>query len=862
MKAKRMLWVVLSILLVSSMLFVACKPKATEEVEESTTEEEELEAEGSLYERAMDGEFDGKVVTMTGPFTDEDAVKFDNSVAAFEEATGIDIQYEGSKEFEATISVRVEAGDPPDIVDFPQPGLLATFVSQGKVVDVSTFLPESSFDNYIDSWWEMATMESPDGPIVAGVWHRFFGKSQVWYPKEDFDAAGYEIPETWDEMLALSDQIVADGDKPWCVGIESGAATGWPATDWMEEVMLRTTSLENYDKWTTGELPFNSPEVRHALEVLAELWADEYVYGGREAIVTTSFGDAPTPMFEDPPKCWLHKQGNFITSFFPEGVEAGTDYSFFYLPPIDEEYGKPYLVSGDLMAMFNDRPEVRVVMEFFTHGESLKEWMASGGGLSPHKDAQLDWYGDDIERGIAELVKDSDSVRFDGSDLMPGEVGSGSFWTGMTDYFSGTADMDTVMEEIDASWPAGGEEPAEEEETEEEAAPSGELEIFSWWAGDEGPALEALINLYNEKYPDVEVVNATVAGGSGVNAKAVLKTRLLGGDPPDTFQVHAGQELIGTWVVEDTMEDLSFLYEKNGWFEKYPQGLIDLMSTEDGIWSVPVNIHRSNVLWYIPENLDAWGVDVPQTWDDFLAICPTLQDEGVVPLSLGANWTHNHLWEAVAIAELGVDGWNALWTGEKSWTDEDVVATWDKFGEILECTNEDATTISWQQASDMVINGEAAFNEMGDWANGYFETTKELVPNEDYAWSAAPGTEGVFVALSDSFGLPKGAPNREAVVAWLSLMGSVEGQDTFNPLKGSIAAHEDSDLELYSAYSQSAAKDWKSNTVVASLAHGAAANETFMNGFSSAMEIFLSSGNSVATAEALQELCVESGICQ
>jgi len=408
------------------------------------------------------------------------------------------------------------------------------------------------------------------------------------------------------------------------------------------------------------------------------------------------------------------------------------------------------------------------------------------------------------------------------------------------------------------------EEVTEEEVTEEEVAPATgkQLEIFSWWAGDEGPALEALINLYGEKYPDVEVVNATVAGGSGVNAKAVLKTRLLGGDPPDTFQVHAGQELIGTWVTEGTMEDLTFLYEENGWFEKYPQGLIDLLSTEDGIWSVPVNIHRSNVLWFIPENLEGWGVEVPATWDDFLTICPTLQDQGVVPLSLGANWTHNHLWESVAIAELGVDGWNALWTGEKAWTDDDVVAAWETFGQILDCTNEDATTLSWQQASDMVINGEAAFNEMGDWANGYFETTKELVPNEDYAWVAAPGTEGVFVALSDSFGLPKGAPNREAVLAWLSLMGSVEGQDAFNPLKGSIAAHMDSDLSLYSAYSQSAAADWASNLVVASLVHGAAANETFMNGFSSAMELFLSSRDAATTAEALQELCVESGICQ
>ncbi|MCP4529755.1 MAG: carbohydrate ABC transporter substrate-binding protein, partial [Delftia sp.] len=164
--------------------------------------------------------------------------------------------------------------------------------------------------------------------------------------------------------------------------------------------------------------------------------------------------------------------------------------------------------------------------------------------------------------------------------------------------------------------------------------PSGALEIYSWWAGDEGPALEALIAIYGEMYPDVDIVNATVAGGSGTEAKAVLKTRMLGGDPPDTFQVHAGQELIGTWVVGERMEDLTFLYEEQGWFSKYPAGLIDMMSADGGVWSVPVNIHRSNVLWYIPDNLANWGVDVPATWDDFLAMCPTLQDQGVTPLAL------------------------------------------------------------------------------------------------------------------------------------------------------------------------------------------------------------------------------------
>jgi len=396
----------------------------------------------------------------------------------------------------------------------------------------------------------------------------------------------------------------------------------------------------------------------------------------------------------------------------------------------------------------------------------------------------------------------------------------------------------------------------------QDGTPSGELEIFSWWAGDEGPALEALIARYGELYPDVTVNNATVTGGSGVNARAVLRTRMLGGDPPDSFQVHAGQELIGTWVVADRMEDLTFLYEEEGWLDKFPQGLIDLLSYEGGIWSVPVNIHRSNVLWYNPAQLEAWGVSVPATWDDFLAVCPTLQEQGVTPLVVAENWTVVHLWENVAVAVLGPEGWNALWAGEKNWTDDDLLALWDTFGQILDCTNidVDAATLSWQQATDKVVNGEAAFNIMGDWAAGYMVTTLGLEPGTGFGWAPAPGTDGVFIMLSDSFGLPKDIKNRDAALAWLRLLGSQEGQDIFNPLKGSIAARLDSDLSLYNAYLQSAAEDWKTNTIVGSLAHGAVAPERFSSEFPTVMEIFLNSRSSQAAANAAQAIATQAGL--
>ncbi len=389
---------------------------------------------------------------------------------------------------------------------------------------------------------------------------------------------------------------------------------------------------------------------------------------------------------------------------------------------------------------------------------------------------------------------------------------------------------------------------------------TGELEIFSWWAGDEGPALKALIDLYNAKHPKVKVVNATVTGGSGVNAKAVLKTRMLGGEPPDSFQVHAGQELIGTWVKAGRMEDLSSLFKEEGWLDIFPKGLLKNIGTADGIWSVPVDIHRSNVIWYIPANLKKWGVEVPATWDDFLAIAPKLKKEGIVPLALGQNWTANHLWESVALATLGPDNWDALWSGKLAFDSPQVVKVWKRFGEILNYTNDDASSLSWQQATDMVVDGRAAFNVMGDWAAGYMSTTKKLVPGKGFGWAASPHTAGTFMFLADSFGLPKGAPHRDNAIAWLKLLGSQEGTDAFNPLKGSISPRKDSDLSKYNAYAQSAAADFKKDRIVGSLTHGVMANEGFMNDFASVMEMFLKSRNAEAVAKACKQIAEKNGI--
>ncbi len=407
-------------------------------------------------DRAYAGEFAGTTVTLLGVMVDEEARKMEAAVKPFEDATGIDVQYTGTKEFETQINVRVDAGDAPDVVDFPQPGLLSVFAGQGKVVDVSTFMNMDKLkSNYKQSWLDMATLPGPDGnPVMAGVWHRTAGKSYVWYPKKAFDEAGYQVPTTWDELMQLTQTIADDGDTAWCIGIESGAATGWVATDWIENLMLRTTTPENYDKWVAGELPFQSPEVKQAAQLMADIWLnDKYVYGGREGIVSTFIGDSPAPMFQDPPACWFHAQAPWITGFFPEGTEPGVDYDFFVMPPVDEQYGTPVLVAGDIMAMFNDRPEVRALMEYFATGAGVEQWVKAGGAISPHNDSSLDWYTNDIDRRVAQSILDAKTVRFDASDLMPAEVGTGAFWKAMTDWVSGSIDLDTALKEIDDAWP-------------------------------------------------------------------------------------------------------------------------------------------------------------------------------------------------------------------------------------------------------------------------------------------------------------------------------------------------------------------------------------------------------------------------
>ena len=404
----------------------------------------------------MAGEFKGKTVTATGPFVDQDAQKFNATMKDFQDKTGITIAYQGSKEFEASIKAAIDSGTAPDVIDFPQPGLIASFAKQGKIADLSKYLDLDALKaNYNPYWLDQAMMDGPSGKIMGGVWERVNGKGFVYYPKKAWDASGYKIPTTYEELKTVMDQMVADGTPPWCIGIESGAATGWVATDWMENIMLRTTTPENYDAWVQGKLKFDSPEVLKAATIMSDTWLNpKYVYGGNASIVKTSFGDSTLPMFDAKgPKCFMNMNGNFITSFFPAGLKAGEDYGAFYFPPIDPTYGSPVEVAGDIWGASNDRPEVMAVMEYFTKGEHLKSWMEAGGAIAPQKDADLSWYGSDIERVLGQAIINAKTLRFDGSDNMPSAVGAGSFWKEMTSFVAGAEDLNTALKNVDASWP-------------------------------------------------------------------------------------------------------------------------------------------------------------------------------------------------------------------------------------------------------------------------------------------------------------------------------------------------------------------------------------------------------------------------
>jgi glucose/mannose transport system substrate-binding protein len=391
----------------------------------------------------------------------------------------------------------------------------------------------------------------------------------------------------------------------------------------------------------------------------------------------------------------------------------------------------------------------------------------------------------------------------------------------------------------------------------------GKLEIFSWWTnGGEVEALNASFRVYKKFFPGVEIVNAAIGGGTGAggNAKAVLKTRMIGGDPPESFQVHLGHELIDTWALTDKMEPLDDLFKSEGWNQAFPKQLLDITSANGHPWSVPWNIHRANILWYNKSVLSSVGVQPPKTFDEFFAVAEKIKAKGIVPLALGEAVPFHtaHLFETVLLGTLGADGWSGLFTGKTSWSDPKVTAALNTLKKMFDYVNSDYLSIQPGDTATLVVKGTAAMTINGDWNDGQFKSEKFA----DYGYVPTPGTDGIYDTLADSFGLPKGAKNREAALDWLRVGGSKEGQDAFNPLKGSISARIDADKSKYGEYQQWTMDQWTKAQLVPSLVHGAAAKESWVTDYVNTMNTFAAKKDVAATLKQLQQNCQDAGVCK
>jgi len=391
--------------------------------------------------------------------------------------------------------------------------------------------------------------------------------------------------------------------------------------------------------------------------------------------------------------------------------------------------------------------------------------------------------------------------------------------------------------------------------SDDEATPGAsgsEVEVFTWWAsGSEKLGLDALVKVFDAQHPDVKFVNGAVAGGAGSAAKELLQTRLQQKNPPDTFQAHAGAELTD-YILAGQLEDVSNLYDEFKLRDVFPADLVNRLVVDGKIYSIPSNIHRANMVWANPNVLTDAGVDPSATYSsiaDWTAALDKVKANGKTALSVGTTWTQVNLLETVLLAELGVDAYSGLWDGTTAWDGADVTSALGTFEKLMSYTNTDRDGLDWPEATQLVMDGQAAFNVMGDWAVAAFEEA-DKTPGTDFTYFPVPGTDGVFDFLADSFTLPVGAPHPDGAKAWLETVGSLDGQTAFNKAKGSIPARTDANPSDFSEYQQTAITSFGQDKIVSSLAHGAATPIAWLNKISEATSKFTTGATDLAGYQA------------
>jgi len=379
----------------------------------------------------------GGVVTVIGTWGGSEQESFLAMVAPFEEATGIDVQFTGTRDINTVLSTGVASGILPDVAGLPGPGQMTEWAKAGAlkplddVLDVATYTAETAP--------ALVALGTVDGKI-SGVFIKAAVKGLVWYNPQVYTGGA---PATWDALTATSP---APASKLWCVGLESGAASGWPGTDWIEDFVLRQSGPDVYDAWVAGTQKWTSPEIKAAFEAFGQVI--ENTQGGSDAVLTTNFGDGGNQLFTDPPGCLFHHQASFITDFFKnQGGAQDGQFDFFRMPDINAAYAGATTGAGDLFGMFNDTPQARALMAYLVTADAQKIWVERGGALSANK--SVTEYPDEVSKKSAALLAEAGVFRFDASDLMPVAMND-AFWKAILDYVKDPGQIDSILSNLDS----------------------------------------------------------------------------------------------------------------------------------------------------------------------------------------------------------------------------------------------------------------------------------------------------------------------------------------------------------------------------------------------------------------------------
>src|SRR6056297_526055 len=388
-------------------------------------------------------------ITVMSVWGGQELDAFKKVAASFEAATGIEVKHESTRDLPTLLTTRLEAGNPPDIVHLTGMGMMKDHAEDGNLVDLKNVFDVNEFrKEYDEKWIDLAEYE--DG--MYGLFISADVKSLVWYNPKEFEKKGYEIPETWDELKELTDTMIENGDTPWAIGLESGEASGWPATDWIEDIMLRTAGPEVYDQWVNHEIPWTDERVKRAFEIFGEITRDsDRVYGGPTNVLATNFGDSVNALFADSPNAYLHRQASFITSFIKDNnpdLVAGEDFDFFPFPPIDEEHGNPVLGAADMLSMMDNNESARKFMRYMASPGAQMIWVSELGKLGVNEEINPNAYPDNLTKEMAAMLRNADTFRFDGSDSMPSSLGSGAFWQQSLNYVRGQ-DLDNILQRLE-----------------------------------------------------------------------------------------------------------------------------------------------------------------------------------------------------------------------------------------------------------------------------------------------------------------------------------------------------------------------------------------------------------------------------